>query len=224
MRRNGVLVERMQLGRMDAWADPGAMLEFISDPSKRLVEGAFECAIVAAINGGRWMEYAIPNVEMCLAANWVLDDLRYPAKLIGAVSTMDLKVRAKAAEMVYRECMKRRILFYGKGEEAPIVFGRTGVSMLESVFEFWKYGDISGIKASSKKSADVVSEEYVDRATILNWMVALCNGSPRHTMALAMAMSEIEQVSGYSMAESFYKTFPDPIIFVNKHQIIRRRR
>ncbi len=169
------------------------------------------------------MEDAIPNVEMCLAANWVLDDLMYPAKLIGAVSTMDLKVRAKAAEMVYRECMKRRILFYGKGEEAPIVFGRTGVSMLESVFEFWKYGDISGIKASSKKSADVVSEEYVDRAVILNWMVTLCNGA-RGTMALSMAMSEIEQVSGYSMKELFYRTFPDPIIWVKSNQIIRRRR
>jgi hypothetical protein len=223
VRRNGVLAERMQLGRMDAWADPGAMLEFISDPNERLVEGAFECAIVAAINGGRWMEEARSNVEMCLAANWVLDEWRYPARLIGVVSTMDLKVRAKAAEMVYRECFRRGIMSHGKGEEAPIVLGRTGIFMLESVFKFWKYGDISGVKASAKKNADVLSEEYVDRAVILNWMVTLCNGS-RGTMALSMAMSEIEQVSGYSMKELFYRTFPDPIIWVNKHQIIRRRR
>lgn len=223
MRRNGVLAERMELGRMDAWADPGAMLEFISDPNFKMVEGAFDCAIVAALNRGNWMEDAIPNVEMCLAANWVLDDWMYPAKLIGAVSTMDLKVRAKAVEMVYRECFRRGIMSHGKGEEAPIVFGRTGLFMLDAVFKFWKYGDISGVKASARKNADVVSEEYVDRAVILNWMVTLCNGA-RGTMALSMAMSEIEQVSGYSMKELFYKTFPDPIIWVKSNQIIRRRR
>jgi len=234
MRRNSSLYERMCRGHVDAWADPGAILEMMIHPGDSGIGvGASKCAAFSA-DVGQWEPGSIENVSMVLSGYWD----RLPAiekmKLMTSVSTRDVDVAARVVDSVMRcvdlDSVER------KGFDPLTDEGRSVFSYLKKFpsskrSKNWNTGmfhqhDFGASKLASsmeslvKISGASISDEY-DR------VYRAAHEDPTVNAVVSMD-NFIETVTGERgvCKMSFLHEFPEPVIWAPDHMVkngMRRR-